>query len=295
MLINSYCRNKGWLFADLQHLFSRAGAVATEEPLPNADAWICIRTDEWEACPQLGHLVLQVHDMWSHVWPHRVGAVVRSNPHQRKLERCAYDLVRPLGALALMTPTQSEGKSNEAFTVGWVGRPASRNGVCLRSPQPLVEAVRHAAEVIPIHVMLLGSGLEFFKATIDRIKNATCEYYDRDRWPVGSYPELYAQMDVLAITSASEAGPMPLFEALACGVPVISTHVGWAPYLLNGLNGWCYDDNLGEELLKASVAGNLFAPKDVIRRSLGGWFLDGPGGWIEQNMNLARILVETAR
>jgi glycosyltransferase involved in cell wall biosynthesis len=37
-------------------------------------------------------------------------------------------------------------------------------------------------------------------------------------------------MDCLLITSLTEAGPLPLFEALATGVPVAATPVGWAPH-----------------------------------------------------------------
>ncbi|GAG08265.1 unnamed protein product, partial [marine sediment metagenome] len=45
------------------------------------------------------------------------------------------------------------------------------------------------------------------------------------------YMDLYHRMDALVITSETEAGPLPLFEALACGVPVISTECGWADKL----------------------------------------------------------------
>ena len=46
-------------------------------------------------------------------------------------------------------------------------------------------------------------------------------------------------LDVLVIASTTETGPLVLMQALACGVPVISTPVGWAPQLLG--DGVCGD------------------------------------------------------
>jgi hypothetical protein len=38
--------------------------------------------------------------------------------------------------------------------------------------------------------------------------------------------DFYDSIDLLVCTSVSEGGPLPVFEAIACGVPVISTPVG---------------------------------------------------------------------
>lgn len=46
-------------------------------------------------------------------------------------------------------------------------------------------------------------------------------------------------LDVLVIASTTETGPLVLMQALACGVPVIGTPVGWAPQLLG--DGVCGD------------------------------------------------------
>jgi glycosyltransferase involved in cell wall biosynthesis len=63
-------------------------------------------------------------------------------------------------------------------------------------------------------------------------------------------------LDVLVIASTTETGPLVLMQALACGVPVISTPVGWAPQLLgDGVCGDLYpsgdDAALAEKLVLA--------------------------------------------
>ena len=39
-------------------------------------------------------------------------------------------------------------------------------------------------------------------------------------------PKVYADLDILALTSINEGTPVSIIEAMACSVPVISTHAG---------------------------------------------------------------------
>jgi glycosyltransferase involved in cell wall biosynthesis len=49
----------------------------------------------------------------------------------------------------------------------------------------------------------------------------------------------YHRIDLLAVTSIAEGTPNPVLEAMACGVPVVSTPVGHVPELIvHGKNGW---------------------------------------------------------
>jgi glycosyltransferase involved in cell wall biosynthesis len=55
-------------------------------------------------------------------------------------------------------------------------------------------------------------------------------------------PAVLNALDALVVASATETGPLVLLEALACGVPVVSTPVGRAPELLrDGLVGYLYE------------------------------------------------------
>lgn len=42
-------------------------------------------------------------------------------------------------------------------------------------------------------------------------------------------PRFYSSLDVLLVASTYEGGPMPVPEALACGIPVIAPEVGFVP------------------------------------------------------------------
>jgi glycosyltransferase involved in cell wall biosynthesis len=52
-------------------------------------------------------------------------------------------------------------------------------------------------------------------------------------------PAVYPTLDVLVSTSHSEAMPLAVMEAMACGVPVVATRVGGVPDLVaHGHTGW---------------------------------------------------------
>lgn len=55
--------------------------------------------------------------------------------------------------------------------------------------------------------------------------------------PFEEMPAWYAQIDIYACASRSEAGPNPILEAAAVGRPIISTKVGIVPKLLGVSNG----------------------------------------------------------
>lgn len=48
-------------------------------------------------------------------------------------------------------------------------------------------------------------------------------------------PDYYSKIDVLVCTSKIEGTPNPVLEAMACGVPVISTDVGVVPQVFGEL------------------------------------------------------------
>jgi len=68
-------------------------------------------------------------------------------------------------------------------------------------------------------------------------------------WPHDELATLMAASDVFLLTSAFEAGPTVLYEALAAGLPAVSTSVGEAPRLIRDREtGWLAPDFAPESL-----------------------------------------------
>ncbi|GEM_PF-2643799 len=79
-------------------------------------------------------------------------------------------------------------------------------------------------------------------------------YVDRNEMPV-----LMSAADVLALPSLSEVSPNVIREAIACGLPVVSTRVGDVPeYVKDDVNGYIVETNpqsFAEGLVKALENG----------------------------------------
>ena len=241
--INVYAKSNGWLFDDLKKRFSQvyipqAEIIISETPLSSCDAWVAVRTSEVRLSPEPERTVAIVHDLCHHEDIYQpggerravedAGAIVLSHPQEREilmsygidLERQVI-LDRPLGVLSSFTCRDSMPKD---FTIGVVGRDCPRKRF---KWVPLIAQKLQEAEV-PCHWDLVGKGLEPYATAITG-SGISCTQYPRKIYPATTYPGLYQSMDCHLITSHSEAGPLTLFEALASGIPVASTPVGWAP------------------------------------------------------------------
>jgi len=235
-----------WLFGDLRKGFQRTHidgveVIPTEIPVQNADGWIFIRTGEAANSPDFLRTVVCIHDLYDHDGMYGPGqprqqalqarGVVLCHPRQRQiLQDAGIDLngslvlERPLGALREFTVRKNY--DGIQFRVGWVGREHAR-----KRTSWFAEAMQYfAGDKRDVVAVLIGKGLELL---CQRLRNdgIACEYFDRNHVSIHNYPALYQRLDCAVITSSTEAGPLPLFEALATGVPVVSTPVGWAPYL----------------------------------------------------------------
>lgn len=49
-----------------------------------------------------------------------------------------------------------------------------------------------------------------------------------------NYPSIYEKIDYLLVPSIFEGGPMAVLEAMYCGLPIISSDVGWVKEISNG-------------------------------------------------------------
>lgn len=310
-LVNVVASDRGWLFEDFKRHFAsaanrRATIVASERPRHDADAWVFLRTREAVRSPDPGRTVVQIHDLFDDD-SYRPGGgrqcvaqcagLVLTHPAQRAiLMRSGIDLAakriveRPVGALGAFT-TRS-GMVDE-FTVGWVGRPVVHGGADIKRVGWFVEAVRAAGG--PLRAVLLGERLESAHTALRR-RGIDCRYLRKSVYPIERYPRIYQGFDCVVISSSLEAGPLTLFEALASGVPVVSTPVGWAvEFIRHGENGFLVEtvEEMAAALrtLRAERAA-WFERRAAIRGSLGEHTLEG---WVQANVELALQLVDDGR
>lgn len=91
-------------------------------------------------------------------------------------------------------------------------------------------------------------------------REASSHFVERVPWERMA-EQFYHKIDVLCITSSGEGTPNPLLEALACGVPVISTRVGHVPEVMTEENefGWMINTprEMSECLIKLATCPHL--------------------------------------
>jgi len=244
--VNVFADGGGWVFEDLKRHFERAGAdglevFASTEPAADADVWVSISPSQAVASPDLARTVVCVHDLYTHSdiyapWGDRravrkAGALALAHPSQRRILKGAGVALEgvpthegPLGALSIF---DVRGEPTPRFSAGWVGRhDAHGRKRCDWFVESLLKF--DTARGRP-RAVLVGRDL-YAHAERLRASGVECLHHPRESNPIEEYPRLYRQMDCLVITSSTEAGPLPLFEALATGLPVVSTPVGWAPH-----------------------------------------------------------------
>jgi glycosyltransferase involved in cell wall biosynthesis len=130
----------------------------------------------------------------------------------------------------LFTPKFSDNPKKRNQIV-WVGRHVPGKGV-----EYLIEAFSQVLKKIPgAHLVLVGDGPEKI-AIEEKIRKmhlqssvTLIDYLDNT-----TLPKIYSQSDVFALPSLMEGVPRTLLEAMACGVPVVTTNL---PHLLDIVEG----------------------------------------------------------
>lgn len=135
------------------------------------------------------------------------------------------------------------------FDVAFVGRFAPNKGLFT-----LIEAVAQVKMTHPtIRIGLLGRGT--LEAAL-RERIAALGLREQvtlitQRVPTDAVARFYNQSGMLVCASTSEGGPRVTVEAMACGVPVISTRVGIMPELIrDGENGLLFDGSAEQLALR---------------------------------------------
>ena len=161
------------------------------------------------------------------------------------------------------------GLPESAFVVGsfqkdGVGWGDGLEPKLIKGPDVLLAAAERLRERVPELVFLLtGPSRGYVRAGLEQLG---VPYRHALLPDVDAVAEAYAAIDVCLVASRDEGGPRAVLEAMATGVPLVSTRVGQAVDLVrDGENGWLVEvedvDALGERT--AWVAG---APAGELER-----------------------------
>jgi glycosyltransferase involved in cell wall biosynthesis len=126
------------------------------------------------------------------------------------------------------------GLAPEVPLVGFVGRLSPEKG-----PEVFVRAAMMLKARLPdAHAVLIGEGpmREELLGLRRRYGLEDCVHF-AGLWR--DMPALYGELDMLVCCSHTEAMPLALLEAMACGLPTVATRVGGVPDIVeHGHTGW---------------------------------------------------------
>lgn len=95
--------------------------------------------------------------------------------------------------------------------------------------------------------------------------------------PHSEMRDYYSKIDIYVCTSRIEGTPNPLLEAMACGVPVITTDVGLVPEVLGGFQKQFILEQRNVECLKDAIRRMISSPENLKKcseenlRQIQGW------------------------
>lgn len=157
------------------------------------------------------------------------------------------------------------GFKEHDFIVGFSGKSTS-NVDGRKGLTSFIQALKNLHSQTPdVKALLIGPGWQ----TLVRVLNAqgiTCTYfpYQIDH---GKIAKWYHAIDIFWVTSTIEGGPVPLLEAMATGIPCVSTPVGAALDLIKNFeNGLLVDSDAPDQFANISLQ---LASSPELRKQIG--------------------------
>lgn len=153
------------------------------------------------------------------------------------------------------------------FVLGFVGK-AAANAFGRKGINLLLDVIKECAKIWgDLSVLLIGPGWE------DLTKQIMALGIKVHRYEVRTTEEtalLYPLMDILLVTSNEEGGPCTILEAMACGVPVITSDVGHVREVVyDGETGFvCPKRSIGEYIARIkAIRENNTLRREIIAKA----------------------------
>ncbi len=151
------------------------------------------------------------------------------------------EMMRPTASPEKERLRRSLGIPTEAFCVGSFqkdgnGWDEGLEPKQVKGPDILLETLALLAGRIPLFVLLTGPARGYVKAGLERLGIP----YRHDRLEdLREVVSRYAALDAYLVSSREEGGPKAVLEAMACGIPLVTTRVGMAADIVRHReNGW---------------------------------------------------------
>ena len=129
----------------------------------------------------------------------------------------------------------------------------------VKGPDVLVRALERLRDLAPeLHVLLTGPARGYVRGELERLGIPHVHRLARSREELAA---AYHALDVYLVASRQEGGPKAVLEAMATGVPVVSTRVGQAQEMIeDGVDGWLVEIEDVEALAGRAAAVRDGAP-----------------------------------
>lgn len=138
----------------------------------------------------------------------------------------------------------------------------------VKGPDIFCDLVKKIHKEFDIHVFLTGPARGYVKKKLEDDNIPYTHIFLKDFLDI---VECYNVLDLYIVTSRVEGGPKALLEGMATGVPLVTTKVGMATYLIkDGINGFITEVNDINQLYRRSMEliQNEYLRQEFVKNNL---------------------------
>lgn len=166
------------------------------------------------------------------------------------------DHFRPLSPEQKMAIRESLNIPQDALCIGsfqkdGVGWKDGLEPKLVKGPDIFLRVVQQLKSRYKIHILLSAPARGYIKSGLESLGIPYQHYQLKNYWEI---VRLYQALDLYLVTSREEGGPKAMLEALACGIPLVTTRVGMVPeVIIDKFNGLSVDNEDIEGLVHSVI------------------------------------------